>query len=357
VKIGIVSSHHWPIPTPVHTGDIVILDLAIALTALGQDVTMFAPEGTAAPGKLCVMQSAQGSGTPSAKDCEVGCYWDHSAELFACDVVHDFSTEKHISEMLYQEGRPVIQTVFGGRWLRQDPPRNLVLQSHSHRERMLKGWTDYHGTPTPDLAGPDGPGISDAHVVYNGIDTDFYCPGDTPKGNHWLWLGRWHPVRGYKMAIDIARATGIELVMCGEDPSYMMWEAEKQCAREAVAYADGLSNVRFEYLPPDPDHHTAKREQYRRAKAFLLPTQFQEPFGLQQVEALACGTPVLSTDYGSMPELGIAVCVHNALASFIAAVNGWQTVGGPHSAARFDRSVMARNYLKEYERVIGGEKW
>lgn len=367
MRIGLVTSHQWPIPTPVHTGDQVILDLAIALTNLGHDVTMFAPEGTHAPGLLCVMQAALGKSTPTARECEVGCYWDHSDELFAQDIVHDFSTEKHISEMLHAEGRPVVQTVFGGRWLRPRPPRNLVLQSHSHRARMLAGHTDYHGTPTPDLAGPDGPGISEAHVVYNGIDTDFYCPGDTPKGDHWLWLGRWHPVRGYKMAIDVARATGIELVMSGEDPQFMMWDSEKAYAREAREYAAGLGNVHFEYLPADPEHHVAKREQYRRAKAFLLPTQFQEPFGLQQVEAMACGTPVLATNYGSMPELGLAHCTENlldALAARVLQAEALPDLELRHSSLcrddaveQFDRHVMARNYLKEYEAVIGGARW
>lgn len=365
VRIGIVASHQWPIPTPVHTGDIVILDLAIALTNLGHTVTMFAPEGTQAPGQLCVMQAALGSSMPTARECEVGCYWDHSDELFAQDIVHDFSTEKHISEMLGAEGRPVLQTLLGGRWLRPNPPRNLCVFSEAHRGRVIRGETDYHGTPAPDMAGPNGRGVADAHVVYGGVDTSFYTPGLEPKGSHWLWLGRWHPVRGYKMAIDVARATGIELVMCGEDPQHMRWDSEKAFAAEAVEYAQGLPNVRFEYLPPDPDHHTAKREQYRRAKALLLPTQFQEPFGLQQVEAMACGTPMLSTNYGSMPELGLAVRTANDVAAFVKAVNRANGSGlflepaecRADALDRFDRHVMASNYLKEYEAVIGGARW
>ena len=359
MKIGIVSSHHWPIPTPVHTGDIVLLDLAIALTELGHECVMFAPAGTKAPGKLCEMPAALGASTPTAEECEVATFNAYQADLLRCDIVHDFSTEKHISERLHQSGRPVTQTVFGGRWTCPGSPRNLVLQSHSHRKRMLAGQTDYFGTPFPDLAGPGGPGISDAHVAYNGIDTDFYCPGDTPKASHWLWLGRWHPVRGFKLAIDIARATGIELVMCGEDPRYMRWASEQRCAAEAFAYAGGLPNVRFEYLPPDPDHHTAKREQYRMAKAFLLPTQFAEPFGLQQVEATACGTPVLSTDYGSMPELGLAEVVHNGLADFVEAVRSIESGRAfvAKDASIFTRRAMAERCLVEYQQVIDGKGW
>lgn len=365
MKIGIIASHHWPIPTPVHTGDIAILDLAIALTNLGHEVTMFAPAGTQAPGKLCAMRAALGAAVPSAADCEIDCYKNHYAYLVTQDIIHDFSAEKHISEGLGKFGFPVLQTLFGGRWLLHWAPRNLTVTSEAHRRRVLAGQTDYHGTPTPDLAGPNGPGIRDARVVYLGVDTDFYCPGDTPKGSHWLWLGRWHPVRGYKMAIDVARETGIELVMCGEDPAYMMWDTEKDCAAEAVELARGLPNVRFEYLPPDPDHHTAKREQYRRAKALLLTTQFHEPFGLQQAEAIACGTPVLSTSYGSMAELGIAMHPGWAgdelteIVNFIRAENRLHASSSCRGAAvaRFDRHVMARNFLQQYEAVIGGARW
>ena len=364
MKIGIVTSHHWALPSKLHLGDVCVLDLATALHQLGHEVVMFAPEGTEAPAKLCVMQSAQGSGTPSAYECEVGCYREHLSELWSCDIVHDMSQDKNVSELLFRDGRPVLQTLFGGRWLSANPPRNLCVPSESHRARVLRGQTDYVDTPTPDLAGPNGPGISEAHVVYLGVDTEFYCPGDAPKGSHWLWLGRWHPVRGYKMAIDVARATGIELVMSGENPSYMRWEAEKACAAEAVALARGLPNVRFEYLPPDPDHHTAKREQYRRAKALLLTTQFHEPFGLQQVEAAACGTPIMSTAFGSMPELGLSTVSQRndplIFSHLIGCLRGFShTYTDTRAAAvgRFDRSVMARNYLHEYRSVIGGMRW
>lgn len=364
MKIGIVASHHWPIPTPVHTGDIVILDLAIALTHLGHEVVCFAPEGTKAPGKLCPMQAALGSGTPSARDCEVGCFWDHSAELFSCDVVHDFSTEKNISEMLGAEGRPVVQTIMGGRWLGKNPPRNLCCFSQAHAVRLWFGRTDYHGTPTPNLAGPDGPGVKDARAVYAGIDTDYYCPSNYEKGGFLLWLNRWHPAKGYRQAIELAQRHGFNLVMAGERPSDMRWESEKEHAIEAVRLAGDSPNIRFEWLPKEyAEHHAAKRELYRRAKGLLYTVQFHEPFGLAMAEVMACGTPVLALDYGSIPELigpapagRIASSLDGLMPAPVCSRAEYEALRN-YAVERFDRKVMAANYVKEYERVIGGEKW
>lgn len=381
MKIGLVAMHTFPLPSPIHSGDIVILDLAIALTELGHEVTMMAPAGTQAPGRLLEMPASLGGSFPLAHEAEQRCWDEHREAILALDVVHDFSVTKRIVEnMMWEDRVNYICTPMGGQWeapravrptsCLQSPyplaPRNICVWSEAMRERGLRGATDYENTPTPDMAGPPGRPIKEAHVVAGGIDTGFYCPDPADpyrKGDYYLWCGRWHPVRGYKMAIDVARATGVQLVMAGENPSYMRWEQEKAWALEAVEYAKGLDNVTFEWLLPDPDHHTHKRELYRRAKAFLCTTQFHEPFGLSQVEAMSCGTPVIANDYGSMPEVSgpTGATVENSLEGFCAGID-WLCGGRPDrcradAVNRFDRRVMARNYLAQYELVMAGKGW
>ena len=364
LHIGLVATHSFPIPPPTHTGDVVILDLAIALTELGHEVTMYAPAGTKAPGRLLTMPCTEGKAPPWSWECEQRCFDDHKEALRAEEVVHDFSNSKRIAENLMLEGRTnVVSTMLGGVWTHPEPPLNVCVWSRAMRERGLRGATDYEGTPTPGMGGPPQRPIKEAHVVHGGVDTGFYSPTYEKKG-FVLWLNRWHPAKGYQVAIELARKTGINLLMAGEHPDREMFEYQRACALEALRTAEGLPNVRFEWLPADPDHHTAKRELYRQAKALLYSVQFQEPFGLSQVEALACGTPVIGTNFGSVPEViqhGRTGFVCNTMEDMEAAC---QRIGAIDPAecrrdavARFDRRVMAKTYLAEYQKVMEGEGW
>jgi glycosyltransferase involved in cell wall biosynthesis len=370
VKIAIIATHSFPIPTPTHTGDIVILDLALALDALGHSVDLYAPAGTTAPprGRARPILASLGRATPSSSASELGCWREYKDDLLAADVVHDFSITKRVAEEMFElDRRNVVCTPLGGNWAHPHPPLNLAVWSEAMRQRALRGATDYEGTPTPDLAGPAfPPTVKDARVVYGGVDTSIYCRQVRPKENWFLWMNRWHPAKGYRQAIDLARATGIELVMAGEHPDREMFTFQRNCALEAVEMAQGLPNVRFEWLPADPHHHEAKRELYRKACALLYTVQFQEPFGLSQVEAMACGTPVIGTAFGSVPEIvehGITgfVCPNDNPAAWFRAV---QVIGSidpavcrEHAVRRFDRRVMAINYLHLYEDVIAGRTW
>lgn len=373
MRIGLVAMHTFPLPSPIHTGDVVILDLAIALTELGHEVVMFAPAGTQAPGRLYEMPASLGGSSPLAHEAEQRCWDEHRDVILGLDVVHDFSVTKRIAEnMMWEGSQNFIVTPMGGQWeaprycLGERETHNFVVWSEAMRQRGLRGATDYENTPTPDMAGPPQRPIKEAHVVHGGIDTGFYCPDPAhpyKKSDCYLWMGRWHPVRGYKMAIDVARATGIKLIMAGESPAYMRWRQERDWAAEAVEYAKGVPSVQFEYLEPDPNHHTHKRELYRSAKALLLTTAFQEPFGLSQVESMSCGTPVISSGMGSMPEVSgpTGATVEYSLDGFCRAVEGTY-LSPPHACradavARFDRKVMAKNYLAQYEAVIRGEGW
>lgn len=371
MRIGIVATHSWPLPPPIFTGDVVIIDLAIALTKLGHEVVMFAPAGTKAPGELCEMPASLGASTPTAWECEVAAWNSHQSVLKSCDVIHDFSIEKNIAERTMEAGRPAISTLLGGNYNRPRNGRNVCVWSNAMRNRALKGQTDYWNTPTPELAGPPTQPLSDAHVVYGGVDMDFYCPGGDKEG-YFLWLNRWHPAKGFRQAITLAQETGIELVMAGQHPNDMRWDSEKAAAWEAVSLASCYKNIRFEWLPPDYiEHHETKRELYRDARALLYPVQFQEPFGLSMVEAMACGTPVIGSYLGSVPEIigqtGL-VCetpadwhyaVHQPANQYIS----WDghlaspDVCREEAVERFSREAMAERYLKEYEAVIGGVWW
>jgi glycosyltransferase involved in cell wall biosynthesis len=231
------------------------------------------------------------------------------------------------------------------------------------RERGLRAASDYENTSTPNSDNKQYE-PTNSHVVYYGINTDWYTP-TYDKKDYFLWLGRWHEVRGYRMMIDIAKRTGINLIMAGEHPDRERFEYQRNCAYEALELAANVPNIKFEWLPPDPNHHEAKRALYQGAKAFINTVQFQEPFGLQQAEALACGTPVIGTRMGALPEViqhGLTgyICDNN-IKDFQVAINMIDRIDPKicreQAVSRFDRKIMAKAYLAEYEFAKNGVVW
>lgn len=360
MKIMIVASHSFPIPYKnLHTGDLVILELAKELSKK-HAVTMCAPKGTDFP-NLIEMPCSYGKYPPSSQECELNAGINNQEKIEEQDIIHDFSNTKEIAFIQSRFGYKTISTLMGGANKTKVP--NLCTWSQSHQERVTRGATDYENTPTPLLAGD--PGFpSNSHVVHGGINTNFYSPGHC-KENYYLWLGRWHDVRGYKLAIDIAKQTGINLIVAGEHPDNELFQSQKDSYYDAVNYANGINNITFISLLEDPAHHEHKRILMRNAKAFLYTVQFHEPFGLSQVESLACGTPVIGTNYGSIPEIikhGVTgyVC-ENSVDSFANAIKNINNINPQDcrddAVNRFDISVMAGNYLKQYKKVIKGETW
>lgn len=366
MKIGIIATHFYPLPSPHHTGEYLILDLVKSLVKMGHQVSLFAPLGTDSSGAtLFDMPCSYGSAENDPSEYEQKCF-DMHADLFrSLDVVHDFSISKRIAEIFYKEGRTnIISSPLSGSWNSPDPSFNITCWSHAMKDRALRGATDYEGTATPNAISKTYKPIKDAHVVYAGINTNWYTPNYN-KMDYFLWLGRWHEVRGYRMAIEIAKKTGIYLIMAGEHPDREKFEYQKNCVYEALELAEGVPNIKFEWLPPDPHHHERKRELYRGAKALINTVQFQEPFGLQQPEAMACGTPVIGNRFGALPETitnGITgyLC-NNTIEDFEIAIKMIDKVDPKtcreHAVMRFDRDVMAKSFLAEYELVINGNTW
>lgn len=364
MKISIIASPSWPIPDRHRTGDLFYAQLAETLGKFGHEVSFFAPPGSIASHcKLFPMTCSNGQYNNGKEEEE--CFNNYADIFRNQDIVHDFSVSKKIAEILLNEGkRNVISTHLGGALSHPNPAYNVITQSHAQKNRLLRGANDYENTPTPDAGGATRQPIKDAHVVYNGIDTNFFTPTYN-KQDYFLWFGRWNPVRGAGFAIELAKQTGIKLIIMGTDPEHETMACLKQWGEDAVSSAKGVPNIKFEWLPNSDQHHIIRREVMRSARALIQPTQFNEPFGLTQPETLACGTPIITTNYGSMPEIVIdgrtGFVTYNDLASFKNAISKIDSID-PYicredAVKRFDLTIMAFNYIKEYREIIKGNHW
>jgi glycosyltransferase involved in cell wall biosynthesis len=137
------------------------------------------------------------------------------------------------------------------------------------------------------------PELRYAGVVHNGIDVSMY-PQREEKEDFLLFIGRSHPDKGPRRAVDAAVAAGLPLVMAVKFAEPV--EAEHWQKEVMPALPEG-TKVLHE-IP-----HEVKVDLLQRARAVLFPIDWDEPFGLVMIEAMACGTPVVATPRGAVPEI------------------------------------------------------
>ncbi|HQB85219.1 MAG TPA: glycosyltransferase family 4 protein [Candidatus Pacearchaeota archaeon] len=134
------------------------------------------------------------------------------------------------------------------------------------------------------------PNLNYVATVYNGIDINKFKYREKPE-DYFVAAGRFVPEKGIDIAIDIAKKAGVKLKIAGgpSDGDYFNKLIKPKLSKniEYVGMIDYLKMGDF----------------YSKAKALIAPIQWEEPFGLFFTEAMACGTPVIAYNRGSVPEV------------------------------------------------------
>ena len=184
-------------------------------------------------------------------------------------------------------------------------------------------------------------------TIHHGIDMREFELRRAP-GNYLLFFGRIHPDKGTAEAIDAAERAALPLVIAGivQDRSYFEQLVEPRLDGERVSYVG----------PVGPDRRS---DVLGGARALLHLVNFDEPFGFSVVEAMACGTPVIATRRGSMPEIvrhgknGFLVdSQEDAVAAVDASSSLDRAAVRSSVEERFDTERMVDDYLAVYRRVV-----
>ena len=186
-------------------------------------------------------------------------------------------------------------------------------------------------------------------IIYNGCDFGAYTPSDDP-GEYLAFLGRMSPAKNPRDAIRIAQAAGLPIVLAGQPQNAT---EEKYFAEEVKPLIDG-EMVRW----IGPVNHPQKNELLRRASALLFPIQWDEPFGLVMIEAMACGTPVVAHRRGSVAEVvdhgatGYSSSVIDAMAELVPeALKLNRAAVRAHAESRFGFQKMVDTYETLYRQL------
>ena len=133
-------------------------------------------------------------------------------------------------------------------------------------------------------------------VVYNGIEPGEIPFNDRPE-DFFIIAGRMTPGKGIAEAIRIAKKANVRLLIVGNVTKHLPW-SEEYFLKEVKPHIDGKQIRHVEAMP-----YAELVATMSRARGFLFPLQWDEPFGMAVAESMAAGTPVLAYPRGSMPEL------------------------------------------------------
>lgn len=301
MKIALTADPDLPVPPGLYGGLERIVDmLAHGLVERGHDVTLFAHPESKSAGRL-VPWPGRHAQSKSATLLNAATLARH-VMTGGFDVVHSNSRIAYLAPIL---PLPVPKVMT---YHRAISPRTV-----STGYALSRGTLSF--TAISDWMMADVKEIGHWDLVPNGVPMDVYQATDIVAPDAPLvFLGRIEEIKGPHLAIEIAKATGHDLIIAGNIPE----EKRSWVDANVLSKVDGK---KIRYIGPVDD--IQKNALLQQAKAFLMPILWDEPFGMVMAEAMACGTPVLGTRRGAVPEVvedGVTGFVRDTIEELIAVI-------------------------------------
>jgi glycosyltransferase involved in cell wall biosynthesis len=338
VHIAMLSPIAWRTP-PRHYGpwESVASLLTEGLVARGHDVTLFATEDSQTRGTLHAVcprgYEEDRSLIPKVWECL------HISELFEHADGYDLIHNNFDYLPLTYTGlttTPVVTTIHGF-----SSPGILPVYKKYNNKVFYVSISNADRSPHLDYI----------KTIHHGIDIQQFNFQPVPD-DYLLYFGRIHNDKGARQAIEITRACNKKLILAGiiQDRAYYDQHVAPHIDNDKVIYAGSAG-------PAERNRLLGK------ACALLHPIQFDEPFGLSVIESMACGTPVIAFDRGSMPELienGKSGFLVNNVDEAIEAVARIKEIDRAncrrHVEQHFTVGRMINEYIQVYEIILDSER-
>jgi glycosyltransferase involved in cell wall biosynthesis len=342
MKIAQIAPLMESIPPRLYGGsERIVSYVTEELVALGHDVTLFASGQsiTAARHELC---------------CAAPLRLNHAVRdiipyyMLMLDRVRSMASEFdvlhfHIDQFHFPIFREIAHRTVTTLHGRQDLP-DLVHLYRGFPDMPLVSISNAQRLPVPDA--------NFVGTVYHGLPRNLLTATLHPRGGYLAFIGRISPEKGVDRAIEIARTVGLPLRIAAKvdrvDEDYFRSEIEPLLALPGVEYIGEIDDRR-------------KNEFLGEARALLFPINWPEPFGLSMIEAMACGTPVLAFRNGAVHEIideGITGYIVNDMTEAIRKLDRVLALDRSRVRQRFEERFtatrMAQEYVKIYERLVGG---
>lgn len=341
MRIAMLTPLWKTVPPQKYGGtELVASLLAEELVKLGHEVTLFACGGSKTSGKLVevIDQPLTDTREYFRYDCiefqdflEIKLAFD-AAKAGKFDIIHNHMVSFSTAALSDFCPVPMVTTTHSSGLPYFEPLAKAAKDSNyvsvSNSQRSLAPYLNYIAT------------------VYHGIDTKS-IEYNFNSGDYLLFLATISKDKGIDRAIEIAKKSGMKLIIAGNIYSEEYFETIKPLI-------DGSQIVFLGEVDQQQ-----KNDLMKNAKAYIFPIRWTEAFGLTIIESLASGTPVIAFRNGSLPEIideGKTGFLVDSIDQAIEAISKIDSISREEcrrqAVDRFDVSIMAKNYIKVYESLL-----
>lgn len=337
MKVGLISPVAWRTP-PRHYGpwEQFVSILAEGLVKEGIDLTLHATGDSITKAKLryACERSYEENKDLDPKICE----YMHISDVFEnandYDILHN---SFDFMPLCYSKlvNTPIVTTIHGF-----SSPKILPVYEKYNANTYYVSISDSDRSERLDYV----------KTVYHGINVEDFKFTEQ-KDDYLLFFGRIHKDKGAYEAIQIAKKLGMKLVIAGivQDREYYEKNVEPYLSDDIVYIGSVGPDKRSEILG--------------KAKVLLHPIHFEEPFGFSVVEAMACGTPVIAFEKGSMPELinhgvnGYLVDTVDEAVEYVKKLDDINSLACRNIVEdRFTHARMVKEYIEVYKTILNKKK-
>jgi glycosyltransferase involved in cell wall biosynthesis len=341
MKIAQIAPLYEAVPPKLYGGtERVVANLCDALTAAGHDVVLFAAADAHTNAQLVPVRARSLRLDPNPLKC------DYAAHL---SMLHEVRKQAAAFDVLHFHTEALHFPLF------EDSVERTVTTLHGRLDiddllGTLERWPSFGLVSISDAQRGPVPDANWLATVRHGIAPDAYRPPRRPNGSYLAFLGRISPEKGADIAIRLARRAGLPLKIAAKVD-------DSDAAYFSAVVKPLLNDPSIEFVGEIGD--ADKSEFIGNARALLFPVQWPEPFGLVMIESMACGTPVVACNRGSVPEIldhGVTGFVVDSEDEALLAIHRAHELDRMRIRNVFERRFSARTmaaaYVRLYEQLI-----